>query len=224
MAYTRVQSPAVFNNGGTNTISKAFAGSTTAHSLLIAFVTTDAATPGTFSYSGGGTWASIGSFKETVSGQWLSIGYCLDATGGATTAQATWTGNGSFNGLIITEVSAPGNVASLLDVNTTGKLIAAGTTSTPTDNSLAATAGDYVVSWLIVAAATTISAGASFTLVQTDATDVGASEDLINAAGTLSPSFGVTGTPACGIISAAFKPTGAAAVVPTLTTAPITGA
>ena len=214
MAYTRLQSPAVANGSGSS-ISKAFAGSTTAHSLMVAFVTTDAATPGTFTYSGGGTWASLGSFKETGgSGQWISIGYCLDATGGsAPTIQASWTGAGTFNGLIITEVSAPGNVASVLDANTTGKEITAGTTSTPTDNSVAASAGDYVVSYMLSAAATTISAGASFTLIQTDTTDVAASEDLINAAGTLSPSFGVTGTPAVAIMSAAFKPAGGAAAV-----------
>lgn len=214
MAYVLAQNPTAANGGGSSSISKAFASTVTAHSLLVAFVTTDATTPGTFTATGGGTWASIAAIKETSSTQWLCILYCLDATGGtAPTVQVSWTGSGTFNALLIAEFTN-GGVASVHDTHTAGSL---GNSTAPTDSAMSATDADAVVSWAIAGAGTNQpTVGATFTFgTNQDTTDLAAWEyKVLAGAGSVTPVFAISAAVPWGIISAAFGPAGAAVVAP----------
>lgn len=221
MAYSLAQNPTVANGGGASSISKAFASTVTAHSLLVAFATTDATAPGTFTATGGGTWASIAAKKEPNSTQWLCILYCLDATGGtAPTVQVSWTGNGTFNGLLIAEFTN-GGVASVLDANTAGSI---GTNITPpTDSAMTATGADAVVSYAIAATGSvTPTVGAGFTFgTNQDTTDLAAWEyQVLSGAGSVTPVFTLSPAQSWGIISAAFAPVGGAAVAPMIPVQP----
>lgn len=223
MAYTLAQNPTAAN-GSAEPITKAFASTVTAHSLLVAFITTDAATPGTFTVTGGGTWATIAAKKEPASTQWITIGYCLDATGGtAPTISANWTGSGTFNGLMVAEFTN-GGVASVLDTNTAGSL---GTSAAPTDSAMSATGADCVVSYGITGTGTNQpTVGATFTFgTNQDTTDQAAWEyKILAGSGSVTPVFAVSASCTWGIISACFKSAGAAAaVIPDLTMAPIGG-
>lgn len=210
MAYTLAQAPTVANGGGSNTINKAFGSTVTAHSLLVAFLTTDASAPGTVAFSGGGTWQQVAAIREPVTTQWLIIGCCLDATGGtAATITATWTGNGAFNALMIGEFTN-GGVASLLDTNTSGSL---STSATPTDSAMTTTSTDVAVSYCIAAASITISAGTGFTIGAQDGTNFAAWEyNLAAGPGSVTATFNFSGSQTWGIISAAFKSAGGGGV------------
>ena len=207
MAYTLAQNPAVANGTGAS-ISKAFGSNVTAHSLLIALVTTDAATPGTFTFTGGGTWVSIGSVLNTNDSQWVTIGYCLDATGGsAPTIQASWTGNGAFNGINIAEFTN-GGVASLFDTSTPGRLI---TNVAITDIAVVASVNGLVVSHTNIGGGSVTSAGGGFTLWTNSDPNLDWGEyQVVAGGGSVTPTFNQGSANTAAIISAAFKPAGSA--------------
>jgi hypothetical protein len=222
MAYVFAQNPTVANGTGSS-ISKAFVSNVTAHSLMVALVTAESgATSGTFAFSGGGSWVTLQGVINPASTQWVVIGYCLDATGGATTVQATWTGPSSFNGLNIAEFTNSG-VASLLDTNTPGRINAS--SSTATDAAMTTTAAGVAVSFVNSSSGVTAtSAGGGFTLwTSPDSPDLCYGEYQITAgAGTLTPTFNLSGSIQTGIVSAAFKPAAAAAApIPNVTMAPM---
>jgi hypothetical protein len=208
VAYVFGQSP-TFATGTGATISKAFAGSTTAHSLLVALITTDATAPGTFTVTGGGTWVTLAAKKEPTSTQWITVGYCLDATGGsAPTIQASWTGSGNFNGLMVGEFTN-GGVASTLDASTVGTL---GTSTTPTDAAMTlGTAADMIVSYALRQSGTQ-SAGSGFTIpTNGQGGNIDAWEyDLVAGPGSVTAAFTISVNEAWIIMSAAFKSAGAA--------------
>lgn len=224
MAIVRVQSPVVGNGSGT-TIAKAFGSNVTAGNLMVACFTSDKL-PTAIASTGAPTWAFLTPFLDSGATQYLSIGYCANAPSGATTVTATFTSAGAFNGIIIAEYSGAGaSNAAAFDTNTPGRHNT--TSTTPTDAAMTATDLDLVVSYIIsTAGGITITAGASFAIVQQDATDIAAMEDRVLASsGSITCGFGFSPTAQSGIISACFKPAGgAAAVIPELTMAPMTGA
>jgi hypothetical protein len=209
VAYVFGQNPTAVEGTGTS-ISKAFASNTTAHSLLVALLTVDTGvTIGTLAFSGGGTWVVAGSVLNTADTQWVVIGYCLDATGGATTVQANWTGSSSFNGLFIAEFTN-GGVASLFDTSTAGRLQ---TGTTITDVAVSASDNAVVISHINISGVAVTSAGGGFTLWTNNETtffDWGEYQ-VLTGAGSVTPTFNLASSGASGIISAAFKPAAAAA-------------
>lgn len=210
MAYTLAQNPVSASGSGTS-VAKAFASNVTAHSLLIAMVTTDAATPGTFNASGGGTWIFGAAKKEPVSTQWVAICYCLDATGGAPpTISVNWTGAGTFNGILIAEFTN-GGLGSVFDTITAGST---GTSTTPTDSAMTLSGTDCVVSYAVGnLSGFPTSAGSGFTLgTNKDTTNSAGWEYALAATSSITPTMTAT-SQAWGIISAAFK---SASVFPTL--------
>jgi hypothetical protein len=209
MAYTLAQAPAVANSASGTSVSKAFASTVTAHSLLVAVVTTSTGGGGTYTITGGGTWVVRPFFTVAAFTQNIMIGYCLDATGGtAPTVQASWSTSTTFNAISIGEFTN-GGVASLFDAGTAGT---AATSTNPTDTAMSATAADAVVSYAI-GGSSTPTVGATFTIGASDSTDLAAWEYKILAGSGSTTGVFASASQQWGIMSACFKPAGAAAAV-----------
>jgi hypothetical protein len=221
----RIQAPAVAANVAVAAnITNTFDANVTAGNALLAFVGVGGGSNPTITVSstGGPTWVKVAQFLDAGnSGEIISIWYCLNAPAGPTTVTAAFSPSADFRTLIIAEYT---NVAavSALDVNTPGKTTAP--TTTPTDDAMVTTAAqDLIVSCLVFRNATSPAwAGPGFVPIGIDQAtgagcDFGAEDSVQGLAGSISPSWNVTGgSVGSGILSAALKSACApAAVTPT---------
>jgi hypothetical protein len=209
MAIALVQSTKT-TAGGTTSYTLAYGSNLAAASLLVAFATTGANTSITFSDNNGGSWTTIGPFFESVSGQSIAIGYAANHAAGATTVTVTLGTSAGFNTLQISEWSGAAT-SSVLDTNTAGRQNASSTT--PSDASMTTAGnGELVVGCIIGGSGAAATAGAGFTVVQTDATNGFFSEYQVQtSAGSIACAYNISPSQTTGTISAAFKPPAAAA-------------
>jgi hypothetical protein len=220
----RAQAPvSVASAAGGTTIAATFGSNVTAGSLLVAFVGVDNLNTPTITVDSTGSppgWVVKTPFVETSGGNLkFTIAYLPNAPAGATTITATFSVSSGARSIHIVEYSGAAT-SNVLDQSTAGKETAAVTN--PTDDAMVTTAaGDLIVSVLAYRNANApASVGAGYTLVGNDSAvaDLIAEEQNQSSAGSIAPTFTVTGgSLGSGIMSAAFfaaQPGGRPAAAP----------
>lgn len=209
MAYTTPTQATQISATGTATTSvKAYTSNVSPASLLVACVTYAANTTCTFS-DGVNSWTTIGPYFDATSGQAIAIGYAQNAASGATTVTATYGVTATFRTLQISEW-AGGATSSVLDTNTGGR--SNSTSTTPSDASMATAFDGELIIGACQGNVSVETAGAGFTVVQSDATNLFFSEYQVQtSAGSIACTYNASPTQSTATISAAFKAPSSAA-------------
>lgn len=159
-AFVQGKSAGTFAGGGITSQAVTFTSNTTAHNVLFATLAIYGQTVApTFSCSGGGTWAQVGSAQNYQTDGWVALFVCLNATGGATTVTGSISGGTGTNVQFSIQVAEFSNMTSPAQ---DGHSSAAGASVTSSGNFSTATDGDLI--YCVLASGTTgATVGTGFT-------------------------------------------------------------